>query len=323
MAELDRRERRLGRVFQITASRLKTGARVIKAILSAGGAALAGISLLIAAHSTLEWVLGSAGVVMCFGAAIWIIWTEENAPLALEEARKALSHARTLEAEMRGFRDDVAAETRVLVLQSEQQRRLLGLVDVLRESVERILAEDGDIPQAFQRLLEGSRRVLLGVLGIEGAERWTVTIYRFQAGKLRRQAGITVDAVEPATGFREWRSGEGWTGAAYKSQHEIVLADAQSATSLAMLNLPAAKARSDDSSRYRSIAAIPVRVAGRKLPWGVVIATSDRRGRFDDDAASLGAISAQAIRLLAGMAALVAAGQINVPGPVARPRPRR
>jgi GAF domain-containing protein len=83
------------------------------------------------------------------------------------------------------------------------------------------------------------------------------------------------------------------------------------------MHVPAINRRADDGTRYRSVAVVPIRVAGNAKPWGVVISTSDRRDRFDNDPHSLGAISAQAIRLFAGMIALVAAAQISSARPVA------
>lgn len=67
----------------------------------------------------------------------------------------------------------------------------------------------------------------------------------------------------------------------------------------------AAGARDYDSDRYRSIAAVPIRVGGREKPWGVIVATNDRFGHFGLGDA-IGPQNEEAVRLLAGMVALAA-----------------
>jgi hypothetical protein len=317
LPELDRRSRRLGRLYEIMATRLKTGARFLKAALCAGGGALAGISQVITSTNDVATLCGWSGVALGVSGAVWILYTEENAPKALEEARRAIDHARVQDGEMERLKLEVTKNTSVLVVQGEQQRRLIALVNVLREGVERAIAESSEVSGSLQRLLEGSCRPLLGVMDVEGDERWTVTVYRLVRGRLRRVAGLTADRIEPSTGFREWKPGEGWAGVSFATQHEIILPDAQTVDAQAMMHVPAQKRREDDGTRYRSVAVVPVRVAGTPNPWGVVISTSDRRGRFDNDLHSLGAISAQAIRLFAGMTALVAAAEISRGRPVA------
>ena len=126
-------------------------------------------------------------------------------------------------------------------------------------------------------------------------------------------AAFTVDREEGEVKAREWPPGQGYAGAAFARDREVILADAQTPQVLSMLNVPMDLARPEDGSKYRSVAAVPVRVAGLDPPWGVVIATSDRIGRFDPGETGPGAVGAQAIRVLSGMLAILVAASRKCP----------
>lgn len=312
----DRLWRRIGGRITRELGKITRASRTMKAVLSAGGALLAGISQIPTVRDDVATWMGWTGVGLVTLAAIWILFTEEGLPAALDEARRALEHARRLEVELERKRDQYESErellhrnlaqgTAELVLMDAQQRRLINLTNIFREGVERAVANGAAADISLQRLLDGSRRLLLGVIGCIGDERWTITIFRKNGRKLVRVANLTADSAEPATAVREWAPGFGWAGTAFLTEHEMVYPDTHLPSAIRP-NVSVADRRDDDDARYRSVAAVPIRVAGMSKPWGVLVATSDQVGRYDPSE-GLGGISAQAVRMLAGMAALIAA----------------
>jgi len=75
------------------------------------------------------------------------------------------------------------------------------------------------------------------------------------------------------------------------------------------------RARGDyDPVRYRSIGAVPIRLAASDPPWGVVVATSSRPGHFAGKNKLGGVQPEEDIRALAGMVALAIAVKQPIDG---------
>lgn len=309
---LDRRARRIGRLFQLSAQAQSRTWLITRLVLVVGGVTLVAVAqFLDTPDEGLAWnkLIGWVGAGLAFAGGVLDLLGSRQGPMALEEARRGLEDARHGQAEVHDMRREIAERTAQIEVQYERLLKLLGVINVLRESAERAIAYKTPVEDDLERLLKMICRPLLGALGCDGDERWTLNIYRKEGRALRGVASLNADRSGPAGKLREWAAGEGFVGACFSSEHEIVLKDAQSPEARRILHVSTSNRRDDDAVRYKSVAAIPVRVAGRPQAWGVVIATSDRVGRFDDDADSLGAVAAQAIRGLAGATALIVAGQ--------------
>ena len=125
---------------------------------------------------------------------------------------------------------------------------------------------------------------------------------------------LTNDPIEPMNrkNPRAWGIGEGIAGHAYQTGREIIVPDATDSERAGWLHIPPSKFDPDDAKRYQSMAAIPVHISGVAKPWGVVVATSDRRYRFTSEPSGIAGMSVpdiEPLRLLAGMVALAAAPQ--------------
>jgi len=68
-------------------------------------------------------------------------------------------------------------------------------------------------------------------------------------------------------------------------------------------SLSGGRAAAHDAARYSSIVAEPIILKAGEPPWGVVVATSDRKGHFNPDD-RVGVRSVEGIRCLAEMTSL-------------------
>jgi hypothetical protein len=288
------------------------GTRDGKMILVGLGTLMAGAGQLITdPPSGTPWnrVVGIIGVVLAFVGGWWTMRAEKHAPQALEEARLAIQESLELKAHSEALRSQVEAAFDSMRQASRHQRQLLALSRTTIEIAEHLTMNRSSrsLNERLARFLRLSERPLLAGMRINGGERWTLSIYVPDGENLVRVAAACADRTTSVATGRPWKIGQGFVGAAYQRRGDLVLADAQMPEIQAMLNVPAPS--SSDASRYKSIAAITVRVDGMPdPPWGVVIGTSDRKGRFDTESKSEGAANTEAIRMLASAVALIVSG---------------
>jgi len=113
-------------------------------------------------------------------------------------------------------------------------------------------------------------------------EKWGFCLYEFEneTDRLRclvwRRGWTTPEGHTP----RSWKSGAGHVGVAYSRNGELVYPDAR-APDVAQLVKPG-DATSEYDRYYRSVASIPIQDGNGKA-IGVVVATSNRAGRFSPD----------------------------------------
>ena len=281
------------------------------------GAGLAGGAQFLDTPSTgVAWnrVIGIIGILLAFFGGVWSNRADRHSAAALHHADEAVKETKAAQLSADAFRSETRGQFEQIRRQDAQLRQLQSLTNILREGVESVIVgTDADVHAELRSLLLGAYRSLLASMRCEAGERWTVTIYQEEDGILRSAAACTVDRGEENAKVREWPIGQGFAGAAYVRAQEVVLADAQAPNVRALLNVPSDRSKPGDDAKYRSVAAVPVRVANQSKPWGVVIATSDQVGRFDASDNGEAAMSAQAIRILAGMVALIVAAEIRAP----------
>jgi hypothetical protein len=121
------------------------------------------------------------------------------------------------------------------------------------------------------------------VFGFGPNEKWNFVVYAYQTSKDKlvpvwRRKG----EAHPSQGFgREWGRGQGHVGFAYANARAIITEDARTADVKNLVSASEGLARSYDDEVYVSFASVPVGpVANQAEPLGVLVATSDRSGRF-------------------------------------------
>lgn len=103
---------------------------------------------------------------------------------------------------------------------------------------------------------------------------------------------------------RAWPEGVGAAGQAFSTGKEIIVPDMTSNDLGTVYELDPGMQRDYDGDRYKSLAAVPVKVDGDgSAPWGVVIGTNDVSHHFQVDR-SPSVRPVETVRALAGMVAL-------------------
>jgi hypothetical protein len=123
--------------------------------------------------------------------------------------------------------------------------------------------------------------------GIQGSERWNFAVYLFSA-KEDQLVPIWREKARnhPSEGAgRSWGRGEGHVGKAWVNGKAIITGDASHPEVAPLSAAPHEKERDYDVGLYRSYASIPIGplLEDEGFPYGVLVATSDRIGRFDKE----------------------------------------
>lgn len=304
---------RVGTRFSAEAKRLRNEGLALKLFLIIGGGAAAGIAQFIDPPSAgqADWakLLGFGGVGAATLGGFWGTFREKSTAEALDEARLAIDEARHAQA------SDFKIKTYVGEL-NDKLRRMAHLHTAhlsMREAVEQCMAASTkDEAAAADIVLQSAALPIRSAIDFQMDESWTVSVYQARASA----TGIELVCVaadrfdtRAANLTRTWPLGVGHTGATFAKADETVVPDLAALELGTLDRLPASISHGTDSQRYRSIAAIPVRVAGDKTPWGVVVTTSDRPHRFTLQHDEKGSLSAEVARTLAGMIALAVATQ--------------
>lgn len=273
----------------------------VKIALVIGGSLVAGIAQLITQPQ--GWgIAGIAAAVLAAIGGIVVAITEQDASSDLERARSAIAQAREFEDEalkVDFYKQDLRRVT-------ELYSALRTMREVLEVSVQ---LEDKTLQNVVEDFYKLAKRSLLIALGFELEEHWTVCIYRAEKdtatgktdlGCIQHERTVDCDISEA----RRWPEGVGVAGYAFSNNKEILVPDLN-APELGTTFQLGERARIYDEVRYRSIAAIPIRLADKV--WGIAVATSSRPGHFSVQNDEGGVQAAEALRALASMVALAAA----------------
>jgi|GEM_PF-4692150 len=122
--------------------------------------------------------------------------------------------------------------------------------------------------------------------GFEADEHWTISVYRYDdVDHMLRPVSRMKDQWNPSGDrqAREWPPGVGHIGQAFSTKRPIITGDATAPDVAVFVQAPENLRRDGDDSQYVSFASIPIGPLGEgEDPLGVVVATSSRRGRFDE-----------------------------------------
>lgn len=289
--------------------------RIIKIVLFIGGAALSGWggaldgSMFAPGGVTWKGLLVIGGVVMAGLGGALLIFVDEHLPELLEEARKNGILAREYLDE-RDAKDRQIAEFEAL---DRRRRALITAANQMREVVEQTLVRtDATIEKAAQIMLNTAIVSTQVAIGLQAGELWSISVFRVVGdgadAELRRIAAIRSDRRSEENPPRSWRRNEGLVGAVWQSDRDLVIEDARDPRVAADYPVPQDKVRGYDLERYRSMAAIPIRIGPEQTIWGVVAASSNVANRFRRDPTNERAQNVDTVRAIARMIALLAAG---------------
>jgi hypothetical protein len=215
---------------------------------------------------------GVAAVLVFIGAVL-LEAVDENAADALNRANELLESLEEREKEIESLGNDFNWFT-----------CLYATAGALRDIVESVIVNGpGDYVDQNKRfgsmldVVVAEKAILFGI----DSDRWNFAVYlhdpvldQLNCVACRRPIRAEEDAPH-----RSWKPGQGHVGAAFQMEREIVAGDTSEREARALFDSPDASRHETDRRHYRSIASIPIRLAGEPIV-GILVATSDIPQRF-------------------------------------------
>lgn len=206
--------------------------------------------------------------------------------------------------------EELEARATGLELINDRQTRQIAAIAALHDAASRVDETCMQVDLAAQQLIDSAALEIGSAIGFEGGEYFTFSVFmidHIQQEAVRIAARWADPNGEKADARNTWLSGEGYTGLAWRNGTEVIETDCSLPDVKRRYAIPPAAMRENDDLRYRSVAAIPIRVGADRSVWGIAIATSDKVGRFafQGDVAAL--CAAAMVRNVAEIMALLAA----------------
>lgn len=231
-----------------------------------------------------------------------------------DEAPELLKQAIDLEAEAQTFLDDRDRLLARLDALAALDRKRLALIEankVMRETLEQaLLIPAADVRGTVQLMLDASLRFLTTSIGFDADEQWAISVFMVEGEptpELTRVAACRADRLDEQNNPRCWLRNEGFVGAAWATEQAVIVSDGTLPDALDQFRVPGPKQREYDGERYRSMAAIPVRLGDPATIWGVVAVSTNAQGRFRRDPGNKQVQAVDTVRLIARMSGLAAA----------------
>lgn len=220
-------------------------------------------------------------------------------------AEDAIARGRAVERERDGIRTEAEA----------LDRKRLALIDAnrtMRKALEQVLlVPEATLDQAANAMLQAALRFLVASVGFDQDEEWAISIFQVQGegedAVLRRIAAARADRLTERLDARSWKRNDGFVGAAWVGRRDVIIEDGHDPRVREDYQVSAERRREYDDRRYRSMAAVPVRLGADQHIWGVVAASSDQLGRFRRDPGNRRVQTVDTVRGIARMTALMAA----------------
>ncbi|WP_443750746.1 GAF domain-containing protein [Asticcacaulis solisilvae] len=287
---------------------LAFASKFTKGLLVVVGAGLAGGGQFIQ-YGALGPIVGWIGVGLALVGGFWALAVDDSAPDMLVEAHEAVERART------AYANSIAKDQFI----EDLRARLVTTADVyicsqqLREFVEtQIAAGRSDVERSVRDMISLISRQLRALMKVISGEYWTLSVYRHveaangQSEGLVYIAGDRTERQGEAANHRVWGMGEGVAGHCLRIGRELIVENANDPDQVSWLHIPEALHRDHDPNKYRSFAALPIVISGRPVPWGVIVATSDRANCFATDGTGRGSVEIEPLRMFRGAVALLA-----------------
>ena len=303
--------------FLKRARRLKAASRFVRLVLLVVAAAVAAIAPFFdfPPDGPTTWqIIGIAAAVAVALGAFFTAIVEEDASHELGLAHRAVEDARNLQEQ---YQDLSRVES-----EFEKSIELYQLMQIARGVLEQSTQQPASTEDNLvATILTACERSLPIAMGFAQADRWTICIYKAipqPTGPVMLECLAHHRAIKCAVGnARKWAAGTGIAGSAFANLDEVIIDDLQIPSLQAVFGTAANSPKQDDAELYRSMAAVPVMVAGMSGPWGVVTATNDRPGHFSLKS-GMGIEASEAVRALSAMIALAVAcfrQPPRIPGP--------
>ena len=216
------------------------------------------------------------GLVLTVFSALALVCLDETTPELIRENLEIIEENTNLNNDLEqayAYQDHLLARTTV----NSQVRELVeaAVIDGCDD-----LVAVGRFAKSILSIFVERRLSLFGI----GDEFWNFGVYFFdeQANRLVCIACKREAKEEEDKHHRSWEPGNGHVGLAFSRASEIIFADATVPELRPVLEAQGENKRDDDARRYVSLASIPISSDGTK-PLGVLIATSNKAGRFKSD----------------------------------------
>lgn len=201
----------------------------INLVLVVGGGAIAALGKVPAFPEPHSSWLTCVGLIMVFvGGGLVAIFDRKRTDLT-KAAKEAVEKCD----EFDGKIGDLETHIRQSELLDERRRFLLSAVEKMHEAVE-LLPRDTALQIVIEAMLDAGSSNLQGACGFDAGERWTFSIFQRQketetpnAGWVMRRVAVSwADrAAEKDAEPRFWKKNEGFTGASWQSDKEIIEAN--------------------------------------------------------------------------------------------------
>jgi hypothetical protein len=225
----------------------------------------------------MDWRWAAVLIVVLVGATIWFTWATYRAPLVVEQigaiAELERDFANTEAAARYGATFAMWASACAALVQRKMTLQHL---------------DDAALKEAVQEFLATMDKNAESLFAFDRSELWSLTVYVHDkaSGSLKYFERIA-PKLHPRSGQigRTWLVGEGHVGRAWSQRETLLASDATHPDVRAAYKAPLGMTKPDDETLYRSYLSAPIGGANRGPdPFGVLVATSDKAGRFSNPA---------------------------------------
>ncbi|KZL00473.1 hypothetical protein PsAD14_03859 [Pseudovibrio sp. Ad14] len=281
----------------------------ISFILGGGLAATIGGLMPAPAVGEIPWksIIGIGGAVLTLLGGLALLFLEQDQTSDMDKARRAIETARVYLSN----REEIQRQFDDMRKLDSKRRSLISALQAMREvSEQSAYTGEVDTAKSLKDLFDVSLNQLLPAMGYQSGEFHSISVYKVRSvsGEDELLEGLVdrrSNRIEEVAPGRTWAMGEGFTGAAWQRNSELIIDDSAHHTIKSAFYVPDGKIREDDHERYRSIASFPIRVGTEGKVWGIVTISSDMVGRFSTNGAAGATQNVEAARTVAGMVALL------------------
>ncbi|GAA5075170.1 hypothetical protein N0B44_10365 [Roseibacterium beibuensis] len=224
----------------------------------------------------IEPIMLFGGLCIAVLSSLALIFLDQTTPDLVAENLSVLKENEDLKSELRyanSYQDHLLARITV----SSQVNKLVE--EAVSEGCS-TREQASKYAQSILGVFAERRQSLFGI----GDEYWNFAVYIFDS---KKESLVCVACrrdrkEDQEEEHREWAPGNGHVGLAFSRATEIIFADATVPELRPVLEATGENFREYDYTRYKSLASIPISNDGEN-PLGVLIATSDRAGRYKSD----------------------------------------